>query len=173
MLKMKLPKQAVLNKMKQDGIAINIMQKFELTGQLPAGLRFFYFFCLKLFIFYDREYIDVVKGAGGAAPAPAPVSGELPPADPSLINKFFGGKGPKAPGIGKPAKTKWPENLKRKPEIKPSRKMKNLQWSKIDPFSVENSIWTECDDSKINFDEKELEAMFGQKIMNKKAGSGT
>ena len=102
--------------------------------------------------------------------------------DASLINKFFGGsgggggKGPKAPAIGKPAKPKWPENLKRKPEIKPSRKMKNLQWSKVDPFSVEKSIWKECDDSKIKFDKKELEAMFGQKVIAKKApkaGSGT
>ena len=89
--------------------------------------------------------------------------------DKGLIDRFFGdtggggstGVGP-APPKAKP-KPKWPENLKRKPEIKPSRKMKNLQWAKVDPFSVEKSIWKECDDSRIKIDKKELENMFGQK----------
>merc|ERR1712228_16873 len=54
---------------------------------------------------------------------------------------------------------------------KPSRKMKNFQWNKIDPFSVENSIWKECDDTKIKFDSANFENMFGQKIIAKKASS--
>eukprot|EP01084_Bolivina_argentea_P172755 299218_1 len=89
----------------------------------------------------------------------------------TLIEKFFGG-GSVASAVSLPKvkpKPKWPENLKRKKEIKPGRKMKNLQWTTVDPFSVEKSIWNEVDDSKIKFDPKDLEGMFGQKIIARKA----
>ena len=51
--------------------------------------------------------------------------------------------------------------------------MKNFQWNKIDPFSVEKSIWKECDDTKIKFDSNAFENMFGAKIIAKKASSKT
>eukprot|EP01083_Nonionella_stella_P007963 22917_1 len=35
MIKMNMPKQAIVNRMKQGGIDINIIQKYELTAQLP------------------------------------------------------------------------------------------------------------------------------------------
>merc|ERR1712228_15341 len=37
MVKMKVPKAAIVNKMRQAGIDTSIIQKYELTGNLPAG----------------------------------------------------------------------------------------------------------------------------------------
>ena len=93
-----------------------------------------------------------------------------------MADKFFGTSsgsrgGATAKKKAKP-KPKWPDGLKKKPEIKPGRKMKNFQWSKVSPFDVSKSIWRECDDEKIDFDRKELEELFGQKLVAKKAKSG-
>merc|ERR1712113_1000637 len=54
MLKMKVPKAAIVNKMKQAKVDNAVIMKFELTGNLPAG------------------------GASNAAPAPAPVPNGAP-----------------------------------------------------------------------------------------------
>ena len=51
MIKMNIPKAAVVNKMKQSGVDRAIIQKYELTGQLSAGGGLFYFFVLFRFIF--------------------------------------------------------------------------------------------------------------------------
>merc|ERR1712032_38401 len=98
--------------------------------------------------------------------------------DKSLVAKFFGDNiglnTPSAPTLGSAtgpkikAKPKWPDGLKKKPELKPGRKMRNLQWNKIDPFSVKTSIWNEVDDTKIKFDTIDFENMFGQKVVAKK-----
>merc|ERR1719481_2425128 len=80
----------------------------------------------------------------------------------SLTDKFFGtspsGGGASSSSRSKAkAKEKWPDGLKKKKEIKPGRKMKNLQWSKVSPFAVASSIWSECNDEKVQFDRLELE----------------
>ena len=46
--------------------------------------------------------------------------------------------------------------------------MKNLQWTKVDPFRVTTTIWSECDDQNIDFDQNGFEALFGQKVVAKK-----
>ena len=96
----------------------------------------------------------------------------------SLVDKFFGASsGGASTSRASPVKKakpkpKWPDGLKKKKEVKPGRKMKNFQWSKVSPFDVEKSIWSQCDDEKIKFDRADLEQMFGQKVVAKKAKSG-
>jgi len=55
MIKMKVPKPAIINKMKQSGVESSIIMKFELSGNLP----------------------DAPSG-GGAAPAPIPTAAVTP-----------------------------------------------------------------------------------------------
>ena len=61
---MNIPKAAVLNKMKQSGVAQSVMQKFELTGQLPPA--------------------PAGGGGGGATAAPVPAAA----AKPDGLDKF-------------------------------------------------------------------------------------
>lgn len=80
--------------------------------------------------------------------------------DQQTIDRFFGRSTSVTPKL---REFRLPDGLAPKPKIKPGAKMKQFQWLTLDPFKVQNSIWSECDEEKIDFDRKSLEAIFRQK----------
>ncbi len=63
---------------------------------------------------------------------------------------------------------KLPPNMKEKQIIKPKNKMKNLLWTKVNPFDVSKTIWNGIDDETIQFDANDLESKFCWKIIESK-----
>ncbi|ETO13695.1 hypothetical protein RFI_23673 [Reticulomyxa filosa] len=53
-----------------------------------------------------------------------------------------------------------PPNLKPKPNVVPSVKMRQLHWTKVNPKEVKGTIWEEVDDNSTNINIQELETMF-------------
>ena len=60
-----------------------------------------------------------------------------------------------------------PEHLTPKPVIKPNASMRNLHWTKVSPFDVEQTIWNEVDESTVSFNIVELETKFCWKRIEK------
>ena len=60
-----------------------------------------------------------------------------------------------------------PENLKPKPVIKPKASMRNLHWTKVSPYDVEQTIWNDIDEATVKFNKKELETKFCWKQIEK------
>merc|ERR1712228_194371 len=56
--------------------------------------------------------------------------------------------------------------------IKPNAKMKNLHWTKVNPFDVDKTIWNKIDDESINMNHKQLEQRFCWKEITKKDKGG-
>lgn len=92
---------------------------------------------------------------GGPPPPPPPGGGPPPPGPPPPP----GGKGGPPPPPGMMKKPAGP-NLKPKPTIKPSQKMKQFDWTKINPNKVENTVWLTLDDEKVKLNAKEFEDLF-------------
>ena len=77
---------------------------------------------------------------------------------------------PRLPGIGGLIKkggllglNALPKGMKRKQEIKPKNKMRNLHWTKVKPKDVKGTIWESIDDEKLDLDFKDFEEIFGAK----------
>jgi hypothetical protein len=88
-------------------------------------------------------------GAGGGGPPPPPppppgAGGGPPPPPPP-------------PGMGVP------KAVPTKPALKPSVKMKGLQWQKINARDIEDTIWKKVNDEKLyrELDREHIEQLFG------------
>ena len=78
------------------------------------------------------------------------------------IDQFFGSTTSVRP------EPRLPTGLAPKPKVIPGAKMRQFQWTKMNPFNIEKSIWSECDEEKIDFDPKSLEAVFREKQITTK-----
>lgn len=192
MLKMRVPRTAVASKMRQAGISKSIIEQFENTGELPGGTStsvpaslptnsssgLTKEESLKLAKYLKMKKMGIPKQAimnkmtqGGIDEE---LQNKLYADDSSLVthstsntnnnNTTMVKKIVKAKTVRPPI----PLHLKPKREIKPKRKMRNLQWQKIDPYEYESSIWKSCDDNKVKFNIHQLELFFGSDVKSKK-----
>lgn len=51
-------------------------------------------------------------------------------------------------------------SLKPKPVIKPNQKLKQFDWTKINPNKISNTVWVSLDDAKVTVDGDEFESIF-------------
>jgi hypothetical protein len=96
--------------------------------------------------------------AGDEGIVDAPVTGGPPPPPPPPPGAG-GGPPPPPPPPGMGA----PKAVPTKPALKPSVKMKGLQWQKINARDIEDTIWKKVNDEKLyrELDREHIEQLFG------------
>eukprot|EP01084_Bolivina_argentea_P067460 122841_1 len=187
MLKFKMPKTSIVNKMRQDGVDKSIIKQFEDSDTLPGGNA----------IGSSSNTNSTPQKPENSKPKQNILSSEdekklskykkmqkLNMPKQSIINRMRqDGISIKLIGLlypdelnkksgklqnKKDNKPKLPSNLKEKEIIKPKNKMKNLHWTKVNPFDVSKTIWNNIDDESIQFNAKELESKFCWKTIESK-----
>eukprot|EP01114_Cavostelium_apophysatum_P017893 TRINITY_DN5407_c0_g1_i4.p1 TRINITY_DN5407_c0_g1~~TRINITY_DN5407_c0_g1_i4.p1 ORF type:complete len:1109 (-),score=351.51 TRINITY_DN5407_c0_g1_i4:127-3453(-) len=98
----------------------------------------------------------------GMAPPPPPPGPPAPPEPPGMGPPLPPGGPPPPPGMGPPVSKGGIPGLPPKPAIKPSQKLKHLNWTKIPNNRVTATIWNEAKDN-IEFDTEALESLFSVK----------
>ena len=169
MKKLKMPSASIANRMRQDGVDKAVIARFEEKGEFvvsPSSTSK----TPTLSKEDEKALSKYMKMQRMNMPKQSIINRmRQDQVSPELVGMLF----PDAPEAmvtnkakrkqlqkGKASKPELPPNLSPKPVISPKNKMRNLHWTKVNPFDVADTIWSKVDDSAMKLDVEDLESKF-------------